>query len=119
MHEFFKFPGDDSNDTQVIVIDSQDGSLSSRQVSSINPQSLSQALMSFQRPLIHGRRTNSEDGPRMLTQSSNLLSRKLLTGQIAYADKSDGEIRKSLESRNFPDLTPLSSGWRVVVDECS
>jgi hypothetical protein len=40
------------------------------------------------------------------------------TGQMAYAGRSNGEIRKSLESRSFPDLAPLSPGWRVVVSKC-
>ncbi len=39
-------------------------------------------------------------------------------GQVAYAGKSNGEIRKLLESWNFPDLKPLSSGWCVIIRKC-
>ena len=43
---------------------------------------------------------------------------EIKTGQMAYAGKSNGEIRKSLESRHFPDLAPLSLEWRVIVNKC-
>jgi len=43
---------------------------------------------------------------------------EIKTEQMAYAGKNNGEIRKSLENRRFPDLAPLSPGWRVVVSKC-
>ena len=43
---------------------------------------------------------------------------EIKTGQMAYAGKSNGEIRKSLGSRHFPDLAPLSLEWRVIVNKC-
>jgi hypothetical protein len=43
---------------------------------------------------------------------------EIKTGEVAYAGKSNGEIRKSLKSRNFPDLAPLPSGWRVIINKC-
>jgi hypothetical protein len=43
---------------------------------------------------------------------------EIKTGQVAYAGKSNGEIRKLLESQNFPDLAPLSSGWCVIISKC-
>ena len=37
---------------------------------------------------------------------------------MAYAGKNNDEIRKLFENRRFPDLAPLSPGWRVVVSKC-
>ena len=43
---------------------------------------------------------------------------EIKTRQIAYTGKNNGEIRKLLESRNFPDIASLSLGLRDVVSKC-
>ena len=43
---------------------------------------------------------------------------EIKTGQMVYAGKSNGEIRKSLEGRHFPDLASLPLEWRVIVNKC-
>jgi hypothetical protein len=50
--------------------------------------------------------------------SFGIIIYEIKTGQIAYAGRNNGEIRKSFESRSFPELAFLFSEWRVVVSKC-
>jgi hypothetical protein len=57
------------------------------------------------------------------TKMDNLFSLGIIiyeikTGQMAYTGKTNREIRKSLKSRSFPDLAPLSLKWRVIINKC-